>query len=217
MPIKIGFVIVTHNRAHEITEELSALQYDACLDHREILYGALPPGQTAQDREWVPLAYDRYCTIRLPWLRPSRQLLYSRSFPFRKSYLPLRNPYLNRMTYRFQPDRPSRFYGGSFWFHARPKAIDRLLDAGIMNSLVRYYHNRRIPEESIFHTVLCNQADLRISKDHKRYEDWTGGCAHPKWLDISDLPSIVRSETYFARKFRDQEVLDAIDADLLEL
>jgi len=71
------------------------------------------------------------------------------------------------------------------------------------------------PEESIFHTALCNQVDLKICKDHKRYEDWTGGGYHPKWLDESDLPEITASGAQFARKFRDKRVLDVVETALL--
>ena len=106
------------------------------------------------------------------------------------------------MTRWFQFNRPSRIYGGKFWFQANHKAIDRLLDDPSVPRLVRYYRAREIPEESFFHTALCSRPDLRICKDHKRYEDWTGGGAHPKWLEVSDVPKILASGAHFARKFR---------------
>ena len=69
---------------------------------------------------------------------------------------------MERMTRWFQFNRPSRIFGGDFWFQANQKAIDRLLEPA-MQKLVRYYRGRHVPDESIFHTLLCNQADLRIS------------------------------------------------------
>jgi len=68
--------------------------------------------------------------------------------------------------------------------------------------------------------VLCSQPDLRISKDQKRFEDWTtaGIGAHPKWLETSDLPKILASGAHYARKFRPNgEVQDVIDKAVLRI
>jgi core-2/I-Branching enzyme len=200
----------------EIVADLSNPNYDAYLDNREIVYRALPPGQTAQDGgfgrpSWIPLAYGRYCT----WRRPTKTLLFSGSFLSRRRFVPIRNHRIDCMTRWFQFNRPSRIYGGDFWFHANRKAIDRLLDDPSMKRLVRYYRTRELPEESLFHTALCNQADLRICKDHKRYEDWTSGGAHPKWLDMSDVPKIIASGAHFARKIRDAKLLEFVETTLL--
>ena len=62
--------------------------------------------------------------------------------------------------------------------------------------------HERVPDESLFQTALCSQPDLRICKDQKRYADWTNGGAHPKWLEVSDVPKILASGAHFARKFR---------------
>jgi hypothetical protein len=64
---------------------------------------------------------------------------------------------------------------------------------------------------------------LRICKDHKRYEDWTPSPPHlhgdaartPRLLNVADMPKIVGSGAYFARKFRDTELLKLIDTTLL--
>jgi len=208
--------------ADEIVADLSnATNYDAYLDNREILYRALPPGQTATDGgygrpDWIPLAYDRYCTFRFPVLRPSKTLLLSGSFPFQIQNIGVKNHRIDCMTRWFQFNRPSRIYGGAFWFHANQKAIDRLL-APSMQKLVRYYRTRPFPDESIFHTALCNQVDLKICKDNKRYEDWRGGGSHPKWLEFSDIPKIIASGAYIARKFRDTKILERIETAILHV
>jgi hypothetical protein len=209
--------------AGEIVAELSNTPYDAYLDSRELLYRALPPGQTAQDGGfgrpgWIPLAYERYCRYRFWWPRPSKALLRSGAFPFRREYVSIRNHRLDCMMRWFQCNRPSRIYGGDFWFQANQKAIGRLLDDPWLPRLIRYYRRRAVPEESLFHTALCNQPDLRICKDHKRYADWTGGGDHPKWLEVSDVPKILASGALFARKFRqDGIVTDFIDRTVLRL
>lgn len=205
--------------ADAITLELSNSNYDVYLDHREILYRAVPPGQTARDwgfgrPSWIRLAYNRYCAVPLFWWpRPSKTLLFSGAFPLQKKYVFLRNPSILRW---IQSDPPARIYGGDFWFQANERAIDRLLNDPSVPRLVQYYSSRRNVDESLFHTALCNQPDLRICKDHKRYEDWSSDGKHPKWLEASDVPKMVASGAHFARKFRpDGIVQDFIDQTVL--
>jgi hypothetical protein len=206
--------------ADQIVAELSNSNYDLFLDNREILYRPDLSGQTAQygfgRPSWIALAYDRYCAFPLFWWpRPSRKALFSSVFPFRKERVLIRHPIMIRW---FQLNRPSRIFGGAFWFQANRKAIDRLLDDPFLPMLVRYYRKRKVPEESIFHSVLCSQPDLRICKDHKRYEDWTSGGSHPKWLEVSDVPKIHASGAHFARKFRPDGVAQRfIDQTVLGL
>jgi Core-2/I-Branching enzyme len=202
--------------ANEIIADLSNPKFDAYLDHREILSGAPPPGQTAQDGgfgrpDWIPIAYYRYCRCRYP----AKAALLPGSSSCCRRFVPIKSHRLDRMARWFQFNRPSRIYGGCFWFHANRRAIDRLLDDPSMRRLVRYYRIREIPEESLFHTALCNQVGLQIGKEHKRYEDWTGGGAHPKWLDMSDVTKIIASGAYFARKIRDPGVVEFFETTVL--
>jgi hypothetical protein len=206
-------------QADAIAAELSNSNYDVYLDHREVLYRAVPPGQTAQDfgfgrPSWIRLAYDRYYSVPLFWWpRLSKKLLLSGKFPFQKKYVFLRHPSILR---RIQSEPPARIYGGDFWFQANQRAIDRVLNDPTVPTWVQYYSRRKNVDESFFHTVLCNQPDLRICKDHKRYEDWSSDGRHPKWLEVSDVPKIVASGAHFARKFRpDGVVQDFIDHAVL--
>src|SRR5207245_3325575 len=132
-------------------------KYDLYLQNCAILYPGVPPGQTAQEG-WIATAYDRYCASRF-WLpRPSKKLLFGGAFPLQRKHIFIRNPHIIRW---FQFNRPSRVYGGCVWFQGNHKAIDRLLDDPSVQRHVRYYRERHIPEESLFHTVLCSQPDLR--------------------------------------------------------
>ena len=70
-----------------------------------------------------------------------------------------------------------------------------------MEKLIQYFQAREAPDEALFHTVLCNQPDLKISKDTRRFADWSIVNPHPKWLDESDVPKILASGALFARKF----------------
>jgi hypothetical protein len=214
--------------ADKIVTDLADSNYDVYLDNRELLYRAVPPSQTAHDvgfgspswdeSSWIALLYDRYCTCRFWWPRPSKKLFFSGAFPFQRKYVSIRNHKIDCMTRWFQFNRPSRIYGGDFWFEANHKAIDRLLDDPSMARLVRYYRPRENPDESLFQTALCSQPDLRICKDQKRYADWTNGGAHPKWLEVPDVPKILASGAHFARKFRPDGVAQGfIDQTVLGL
>jgi hypothetical protein len=209
--------------ADEIVAELSNANYDIFLDNREILYRGDLSDQTAQSgfgrASWNAIAYDRYCAFPVFWWpRLSIKALFSGVFPFRKERVLIRHPDMIRW---LRLKRPSRIFGGAIWFQANRKAIDHLLDDPSLPMLVRYYRNRKCPEESIFHSSLCIQPDLRICKSNMRYEEWMQyedrsiyreHPAHPRWLEASDVPKIVASGAYFARKFRPdgvaQELLD---------
>jgi len=60
-----------------------------------------------------------------------------------------------------------RFYGGDFWFVGNRSAISSLRDTP--RSLWRYFSSRQVPEESLIHTVLCNDPDLRVDDDSRRF------------------------------------------------
>jgi hypothetical protein len=72
----------------EIMTNLANGNYDTYLDNRELLYGAVPPGQTDYDvgfgsysldeSSWIALLYDRYCTCRFWWPRPSKVIILRR-------------------------------------------------------------------------------------------------------------------------------------------
>jgi hypothetical protein len=94
--------------------------------------------------------------------------------------------------------------------------MDRLLDDSSVPKIVEYFGARPVPEEALFHTILCNQPDLTICNDHKRYEDWVLGASHPSWLEVEDVTKMRLSGAHFARKFRaDGLVQDVIDETVL--
>jgi hypothetical protein len=210
--------------AADIVNTLSCSEYDAFLTSREVRFGDLVQPAPAEDESpqanwspaapgWVSLAYDRYCAYRIPgrfpWYDPTSHFrLCARSFL-------IRNPRMIRMIPWAKPC-PLTVYGGEFWFQARREAIERLLDPS-MGRLVSFFDDKEVPEEAIFHTMLRNQMDLRLGEG-KRYVDWPDDGAHPKWLEISDIPLIAASGAHFARKFRpDGTVQDVIDGALLKL
>jgi hypothetical protein len=202
----------------EILDGLSNPDWDAYADHREIQYGILPPGQTAEDGgydrpSWIPLAYDRYCAVELWWPRPSKKLLLSGAFPFRKKTIVVRNPYILKLLQRY---RPVRIFAGDFWVQLNRKALSRIVADPETKRIEQYYSSRVNTAESFFQTALCNQPDLRICKQHRRYADWRKGGPHPKWLEVEDVPTIVESGAFFARKFRPDGITqDYLDRNVL--
>lgn len=210
--------------AAEIRGDLASSEYDVHLDHREIQYGVTTSGTAGHESsfqrpDYIPLAYDRYfaARVRLPCL--SKKKLLAGTFPIRLTQtLVTRNPTLSRALQRICFHGPVRIFGGDFWFHANKKAVNRLLDDPGVRRFAKYYRARPNADESFFHTFLCNQPDLRISTDHKRYADWPLNAVHPRLLDISDVPKIVASGAYFARKFRSDGITQAyIARDVLNL
>lgn len=208
--------------ANEILGQFADTKFDAFLDHREISSEAASSSQTDSvgfgRPDWIPLAYKRYRASHCWWPRPSRRLLIGGILPFRRVYISIKDPRIDSIVQHLHRGRPSRIFGGDFWFQANRKAIDELLDHRSLKDLLRYYRKRDVPEESLFHTALCGNRKLAICKKNGRYADWTEKVAHPKWLEMPDIPKIRASGAFFARKFRpDGVVQDYLDGAVLGL
>jgi hypothetical protein len=188
--------------ADTILSELKTGGYDAYLDFREVTRPGWVP-LSLDNREadyffghpgWVLSAYDRYVAKLVNYpsmtkrLRPRRRKLF------------IRHPWL---TWPFHPFRSNlRCFGGEHWFTANRRVARVLLDEYENGErLSKHFSERLYPEEAFYQTVICNQAGLRVSGDNKRYTDWSLGGAHPKFLDVGDLPKIAASRAHFARKF----------------
>jgi hypothetical protein len=202
--------------AQAVRDQLTRGGFDAYLEHRLVEYPWVPDPSVEYEAHafnstaWVPLAYDRYVSIRLwlPWY----------SFAQRKPIkIPLATMRSKRLVSLFNPfSETLKCYGGSAWFTLSRKAVNRLLAENAENRAIRaHYRSRFIPDESFPHTILCNQPDLKISSNRIWYIDWSQGGHHPKTLRIEDIPSILASGAHFARKFdlaQGVDVFDAIDA-----
>ncbi len=129
---------------------------------------------------------------------------------------------LGKWTYRppFDGNHPFRdgveCYCGDHWFTANRKAVAALLDPSLLNQrLQHHYRNRPLPEESYYATLLANTPELKICNDNRRFAEWNGGGAHPMTLTSSQLPDMLSSNAFFARKFGDcNVVIEEIDAAL---
>ncbi len=206
--------------AADILSELSDSTFDAYLDHREVTTGVVPEGYLGVEAgytraSWIPMGYERY--VSAYWWRPLLigKMLKSGRFPFRRKHYAIRNEQINRW---YQSKRTWRVYGGDFWFQANAKTIACLLNPSLMEPYIQHFKGRLIPDEALFHSILCNQPQLRISKDNKRFEDWEGLDAHPQWIEERHMPAMIQSRAHFARKFRSDEVMqNLLDRSILGL
>ncbi|TAF56941.1 MAG: glycosyl transferase [Sphingobacteriia bacterium] len=58
------------------------------------------------------------------------------------------------------------------------------------------------PDEFMIHTILYNSCHRdELVNDNLRYVDWSSGLKNPKTLMADDLPLLLDSKKYFARKF----------------
>ena len=151
------------------------------------------------------IAYDRYVAKLVNYPSMSKRL----KPKWRKLFI--RHPWL---IWPFHPFGSNlRCYGGEHWFTANRRVAQVLLDEYENGEhLIRHFSERIIPEEAFYQTVICNQAKLRVSKDNKRYTDWSLRERGPKFLEVRDLSAISASHAHFARKFRPRSaVLPLLD------
>ena len=195
----------------KVAEELRKAPFDLYMDyHLAERYPCRQPVAKSRmgssEPEWRRKAYDRYIakTIMYPPLIVKEEA--------RRPFL-IRSELLLRW---FLPYSPTwKCYAGDHWFTGNRKVAGILLSDSTANKkTLKHLSHRFAPEESYYQTVLANRTDIRISLDNKRYTDWEGQDAHPRVLEITDLPSIIESRCYFARKFsssRASPVLDELD------
>jgi hypothetical protein len=183
--------------AERVRRELSDSRCDAHLG-----FEAIDP--TALATDWQHECYRRYYSPRVWVPNVSR-----RGLGWKSVRLPMwLRPQWHPFTHGFY------CYAGSQWFSANRDAVEfvlRFAESGRRFS--KYCGKAPFTEEMYFQTILANARGLRLTNSNYRYIDWSAGGAHPKTLDMADLPAVLGSANHFARKFSDDrpEVLDAID------
>lgn len=196
-----------------VLEDLASSKMDALLDFREVTMPLNLPYKEPENpalRHYVSpgnleLAWNRYVGLNawLPTIRRGPRIgRYT-------VYLPI-EVWRRRFGSKF------KCYYGDFWFTGDRKVAEILVNPTDEHiKLRRHLRFRVVPDECYFQTVLANIASLKISAATKRFAEWQGGGAHPKFLGVGDLSAIITSRAHFARKFSpDAPVLDAIDSML---
>ncbi|MFQ6661894.1 hypothetical protein Gotur_029901 [Gossypium turneri] len=87
-------------------------------------------------------------------------------------------------------------------------------------TLLMYFNNVMLSEESYFHTVICNSPELKNTTVNSdlRYMIWDNPPKmEPHFLNISDYDQMAQSGAAFARMFKeDDPVLDMVDEKILK-
>lgn len=211
--------------AADVLSELDASPHDVLMDFRAVpRSGTLPPppGSLASLQHHgsepnMALARERYrnAIIKYPVLRLS---------PPQYSSTKHNGWRIGRETVALPFEPPStpfagktQCYVGSQWFSANRRAANRILErTALHRALERHLRSRVVPDECFFQSLLCNQYDLSVDPDPRRYADWGGGGAHPLPLHEDALAAAFASGAHFARKFEtDSPALDAVDRRLM--
>ena len=107
-----------------------------------------------------------------------------------------------------------RFHGGSaFWCLARAHAEYVLAQTA---PLQRFFRWADISDEMFFHTALMNSPHAdEVADEELTHVSWPSGEAEsPLVLDLPDLPALLASPAFFARKFAPETgaaILEALD------
>ncbi|MCX6214425.1 beta-1,6-N-acetylglucosaminyltransferase [Spirosoma sp.] len=116
-----------------------------------------------------------------------------------------------------------QLYFGSNWFQLKPLTARYLVDFAKANpSYVNFARTTFVPEEFFFQTILLNAPDKirnTIYNHRMTFMQWDRGPdSYFTPISVSELPDMVNSDKFFARKFDeacDSEVLDALDQHLI--
>ncbi|HWB26334.1 MAG TPA: beta-1,6-N-acetylglucosaminyltransferase [Chitinophagaceae bacterium] len=109
--------------------------------------------------------------------------------------------------------------GRSQWFSIALELVNYILEFIKSHpGYVRFFKLSWAPDELFFQTVLYNSPykDYMVN-DNLRYIDWSEKKASPKNFTMDDLPRLLQSGKFYARKFNmevDSIVLDKIDNEI---
>jgi hypothetical protein len=113
-----------------------------------------------------------------------------------------------------------RLFIGDMWPNLSSAALEHVAEQRRrLPQVERYLARCQAPDEALLPTLLLNASSaghqLDVVNDRKRYIRWEPGSAHPKELEPADVPAILSSGDFFARKVGpgSAEVMDLLDAD----
>ncbi|KAK1299151.1 hypothetical protein QJS10_CPB14g00303 [Acorus calamus] len=114
-----------------------------------------------------------------------------------------------------------KFFTGSPWVILSRPFIEFCILGwdNLPRTLLLYFANALIPEESYFHSVACNSQNFQNTtlNSDLRYMVWDNPPQmEPHFLNVSDYDKMVHTSAPFARQFHmDDPVLDKIDREIL--
>src|SRR5215469_1356721 len=184
--------------ARDLLDELSQSRYEAYIDYRPIVTWEDPSARNSDPfafnrSEYLPLAYDRYLATTFRVRALNRRLR-----PTVRTFT-LRSPAFNSIFHPYS--KTFSCFGGDHWFMARHTAAHALLrDTPQRRKLIKHLSHREHADETFYQTMLCNDPNLKICKENRRYAEWLRWTSHPKVLGVEDLKKIIASRAFFARK-----------------
>ena len=203
-------------RGAKVREELRDTPCDAFIDMRPVKIGTAPIAKTVgrTSPRLVHFESAGNHEIRRRWTHsPQWWIPIIRFRPrLRIGKWTFRPPFDGR-----HPYRPGfECFHGDHWFTANRRAVSALLNMDEQNArLCRHLRSRPLAEESYYATILASRADLIVCLDNRRFTEWHGGGAHPMTLTEEQVPEMLGSGAFFARKFPDDpRIFAAIDAAL---
>ncbi|OLY91854.1 Core-2/I-Branching enzyme [Cnuella takakiae] len=157
------------------------------------------------------------------WWKESTSRIYAynlNDFKFRGKY------FIQQVLNTFLPLRKfpmlGKLYGSScatWWTMDMACASYVLSFINSNKKLTRYMKFTWGADEFLLPSIVMNSPFAKLTLNNNlRYIDWSEGGSNPKILGMKDLPSIKRSDNFFARKFDiliDEKVLTAIDTEML--
>ncbi|MEZ5819079.1 MAG: beta-1,6-N-acetylglucosaminyltransferase [Hyphomicrobiaceae bacterium] len=207
---------------HDMAEELSASEYDGYFHHFDTTQPRSIPAHLINwpDHEVDTRFHFRHTLLKRDtprWLRaavslPRRALNTSNSYRIHTGF---------GLTFGHRasetPFSPSfRLFGGNAWMTIRRTAADAILRfIDDRPDITNYFRRVVTPDEVFLQTILANQPSLKLSNSELRYYDCTAAfLGQMKTFGADDLPGVLASGCYFARKFdidRDPGIFDVID------
>lgn len=105
-----------------------------------------------------------------------------------------------------------KFYFGSQWWCLNDQFIRYMLEYLKTNpQYLEFYKRTSCPDESFFQTLFMNSPYADTKKEYLHYIDWSERKSSPKNLSINDLPEMLKSGKFMARKINgDFELIDTL-------
>lgn len=185
--------------AEAILGDLRSTSADGFMDFREISKGSQEPADARSPAanykrpEWKASAYERYVSLSVVPYSVRKYIGY------KDRCIYVSGDIVTRLLTPFP--RGYRPFGGDTWITINRRAAKALLaDSDAKRALMKHYQRRAIPDESYYHTALLNYPELAFENNNRRFSIWPEGAAHPKLLDVADIPAMVHSDAHFARK-----------------
>ncbi|AMJ61951.1 beta-1,6-N-acetylglucosaminyltransferase [Bosea sp. PAMC 26642] len=206
----------------ELEQKLATSKFDGYYHHfradipDEATSGAMQwPVRESQDRYYYAYKVISSNISRLGQILlklPKDVINLSRTFRLSSSY----GLMLGRRVAHAPFSEQFKLVGGSNWLTIRRSCAEYLVDFASKNpDIERHYRRTLVPEESFMQSILYNSGQFNITGEELRYYDFSHSKhGRPKIIQPDDIPDLLRSKYFIARKFDMDlcpDILDRVD------